>query len=126
MANCANDLTSVDLEHLRNRDGAPSQLALGATRDDSLYSYVVLDQCSASNAADPDGVKRVIRPLDTKDVVRLNETAGFGASAELGEEGVPTGGCIETHLGELTNARSRKAVKLTRGGPVCSQATTSS
>jgi len=91
---CADDLTSVDLALLPNPLTSAS-LATGSSSA-SLFSFILQDQSYGLNLVDPTSLRRVLRPIDSKDVVRDNEDEARGD----GESGNWTGGCVESQEGD--------------------------
>ncbi|KAM0787616.1 hypothetical protein ACM66B_003682 [Microbotryomycetes sp. NB124-2] len=68
--NCKDDLTEVDLsvsgpsEHLQSTSTSSTV---------SLYPFIDVQKCHGLNLRIPDSLPRVLRPLDTKDVVMSND-----------------------------------------------------
>ncbi|KAK4056800.1 hypothetical protein OIO90_002049 [Microbotryomycetes sp. JL221] len=70
--NCKDDLTDVDLAN----SAASEHLGSTATSSNiSLYPFIDIQKCHGLNLAIPDSLPRVLRALDTKDVVQTNEEA---------------------------------------------------
>lgn len=85
--NCAEDLTSVDLDHVN-----ASTLSLSSTLSSStisLYPFIWLDQSTALNVDDPSHLSLVVRPYDTKDVVKSNDEIDTHVKP-------PAGGCLSS------------------------------
>ncbi|GAA5825740.1 hypothetical protein JCM11251_000355 [Rhodosporidiobolus azoricus] len=118
--NCAEDITSVDLATLENPQ---SHLASTATaHQESLFPFISFPHSSALNVdlsglpADEDQpLKRIMRPLDSKDVVKGNEEL-IGTVDEAGVEGgVWSGGALESQDGDdelLIHVRFSEMVRI--------------
>lgn len=89
---CQDDLTSLDTSLL-----PPSTTLSTASTSQtiSLYPFLLLSQSHGLNLADPSHLSRLLRPIDSKDVVKTNEEIE-------GEEreGVWSAGCLESQEGD--------------------------
>ena len=102
--NCQDDLTSLDLDAI----GPSESLASASTGSSiSLYPFIALNGSHASNIEDVQGdsaensLARVLRPLDTKDVVLSNQEAEELENERGGAEGrVWRGGAIDSQEGD--------------------------
>jgi hypothetical protein len=95
VANCADDLTSLDLSLL-----PPASISSASSSTTiSLYPFLLLSQSHGLNLEDPATLPRLLRPIDSKDVVKTNEEL-VGTELEVGEGGVWSGGCVESQEGD--------------------------
>ncbi|BGP15850.1 hypothetical protein JCM10213_005665 [Rhodosporidiobolus nylandii] len=116
--NCAEDLTSVDLSSLAPQTHLASATT---TAQDSLYPLVDFPRCYALNvdlstlpAGEQQPLKRLLRPLDSKDTVKGNEEI-VGTVDEAAEGGVWTGGALESQEGDdelLIHVRFSELVRI--------------
>lgn len=94
--NCADDLTAVDID-----EAQPGSLQASSTSSSSsLFPLIEFHLSHALNVNDAvqDPLKRVLRPLDSKDAVLTNDEL-VGTEHEA-EGGLWTAGCIETQDGD--------------------------
>ncbi|KAK4051146.1 hypothetical protein OIV83_002968 [Microbotryomycetes sp. JL201] len=89
--NCKDDLTDVDL----TVSGPSEHVQSTATSSTvSLFPFIDLQKCHGLNLSIPDSLPRVLRPLDTKDVVMANDDM---AEADHATDGAAwTGGAIDS------------------------------
>jgi hypothetical protein len=119
------DLTSLDLT-LSAPTESLSTASTGSTI--SLYPFILQTGCHALNIALPDSLPRVLRPLDTKDVVLSNDEVQELDDEQGGTEGgVWRGGAIDSqegddevlvHVSSLAAERLRK-LELTKLRQTC-------
>ncbi|ORY88033.1 PITH domain-domain-containing protein [Leucosporidium creatinivorum] len=96
--NCQDDLTSLDLT-LSAPSESLSTSSTGSTI--SLYPFILQSRCHALNISLPDSLPRVLRPLDTKDVVLSNDEVEELDQERGGTEGgVWRGGAIDSQEGD--------------------------
>lgn len=94
MANCEDDLTSLDLDLL-----PPSTISSTLTGSTiSLFPFILFSQSYGLNLLNPDTLNRVLRSIDQKDVVRDNEEVE--AMMESSESEMISGGCLDTLEGD--------------------------
>lgn len=100
MANCADDLTQIDYDASA---AANAHLAssTSSSSSNSLFPLIEFTHSHALNidSNDPDNaLKRVLRPLDSRDAVLDNQE--IVGTAHEGAGGVWTAGSIETQEGD--------------------------
>lgn len=94
MANCQDELTSIDSVSLSL---SASSLASSSTSSNySLFPFLLLDQSFSSNLVDPATLPRLLRPLDSKDIVVSNDEL----EGDEGAGGIWSGGCVESQYGD--------------------------
>ncbi|KAI5480490.1 thioredoxin family Trp26 [Pseudohyphozyma bogoriensis] len=92
--NCQDELTEVDIEN----PSGPNHIASASTSSTvSLYPFIFHTQSTGINLEDPTYLPRLLRPHDSKDVVKSNDEL-------VGEDeqtsGVWGGGCIDSQEGD--------------------------
>jgi len=95
--NCADDLTSVDLDHQN-----ASTLALSSSSTStsiSLYPFILQSGSYVLNAHDTQHLQRILRPLDSKDTVKTNEEIQ-GTTEGAAREGGWIAGCLDSQDGD--------------------------
>ncbi|GAA5861051.1 hypothetical protein JCM8547_008019 [Rhodosporidiobolus lusitaniae] len=120
MSNCAQDITSVDIDTLQN---PLSHLASSSgASSSSLFPLISFEHSHALNAdlshlaSTEQPLRRVLRPLDSKDVVKGNDEL-VGTVSEGGAEGggVWSGGALESQEGDdelLIHVRFSELVRI--------------
>jgi len=97
--NCADDITQVDVEHALQQGTLAST---ASSSSQSLFPWIDFTHSSAlnvDNAADPDHLRRVLRPLDSRDTVLDNDE--IVGTAQEGQQGqVWSAGCLDTQDGD--------------------------
>ncbi|KAM0752032.1 DUF1000-domain-containing protein [Meredithblackwellia eburnea MCA 4105] len=94
MSNCQDELTSVDLASAN-----PANIVLSSaqtTSSVSLYPFILHAQSTGLNLEDPTFLPRVLRPLDSKDVVKTNDELSDDDISAGSSSGNWVGGCIES------------------------------
>ncbi|KAK4704381.1 hypothetical protein P7C70_g1828, partial [Phenoliferia sp. Uapishka_3] len=98
MANCQDELTSIDLT------SAPSStLSLSSAQTSStvsLFPFIHHAQSTGLNLTNPDYLPRVLRPLDTKDVVKTNGELSSDEISLGTSSGNWTGGSIDSQISD--------------------------
>lgn len=89
---CQDDLTSLDTSLL---SPSPSLSTSSTSQTISLFPFLLLSQSHGLNLADPSHLPRLLRPVDSKDVVKTNEEL-----EGVEGEGVWSAGCLESQEGE--------------------------
>ncbi|KAJ8295018.1 Sorting nexin lst-4 [Rhodotorula toruloides] len=113
--NCADDLTAVDIDEAQP---GSLQASSSTSSSSSLFPLIEFHLSHALNVNDAvqDPLKRVLRPLDSKDAVLTNdELVGTEHEAGAGDGGVWTAGCIETQDGDdelLIHVRFSELVRI--------------
>ncbi|BGP47911.1 hypothetical protein JCM10450v2_003776 [Rhodotorula kratochvilovae] len=113
--NCADDLTQVDVEHAAS--GALASTSSSSSQ--SLFPLIEFHRSNAlniANADDQNHLRRVLRPLDSKDIVLDNDEI-VGTAQDGGEVGggVWSAGCIDTQDGDdelIINIRFSELVRI--------------
>lgn len=95
--NCADDLTSVDLDHQNAQTLSLSSSSTSSTI--SLYPFLLESGSYVLNAEDTTHLQRILRPLDTKDTVKSNEEIEGTLQGEQSEGGW-TAGCLDSQEGD--------------------------
>lgn len=94
--NCADDLTSVDVD----TNAGTLQIASASTSSSvSLYPYILQSGSHTLNAEDPSHLQRILRPLDSKDTVKTNDEI---EGTEQGDQrdGNWSAGCLDSQAGD--------------------------
>ncbi|BGP31849.1 hypothetical protein JCM10296v2_003626 [Rhodotorula toruloides] len=113
--NCADDLTAVDIDEAQP---GSLQASSSTSSSSSLFPLIEFHLSHALNVNDAvqDPLKRVLRPLDSKDAVLANdELVGTQHEADGDDGGVWTAGCIETQDGDdelLIHVRFSELVRI--------------
>lgn len=89
--NCADDLTSIDLSSTVSSTLTSSTI--------SLFPYILHAQSTGLNLTDPSHLPRLLRPLDSKDVVLSNDEI-VGTASETQSGGTWTAGCVDSQEGD--------------------------
>ncbi|GAA5970916.1 hypothetical protein JCM11641_004507 [Rhodosporidiobolus odoratus] len=116
--NCAEDLTSVDLNTLAPQSHLSSAVSATST---SLFPLIDFPRSHALNVdlsllppGESQPLKRLLRPLDSKDTVKGNEEI-VGTADEASEGGNWTGGALESQEGDdelLVHVRFSELVRI--------------
>ncbi|KPV75361.1 uncharacterized protein RHOBADRAFT_53346 [Rhodotorula graminis WP1] len=99
MNQCADDLTQVDVEHALQQGTLAST---ASSTSQSLFPWIDFAHSSAlnvDNAGDPDHLRRVLRPLDSRDTVLDNDEI-VGTTQEGHQGQVWSAGCLDTQDGD--------------------------
>lgn len=94
--NCADDLTSVDL------DANAGTLAIASSSTSStvsLFPFILQSGSYTLNAEDTGHLQRVLRPLDSKDTVKTNEEIEGTEEGEA-RDGNWNAGCLDSQDGD--------------------------
>ncbi|GAA6060065.1 hypothetical protein JCM10212_003026 [Sporobolomyces blumeae] len=95
--NCADDLTSVDLDAQSSH-----QLSLSAATTStsiSLYPFILQSGSYPLNAHDTTTLQRILRPLDSKDTVKSNDEIEGTPEGDR-TDGNWTAGCLDSQEGD--------------------------
>ncbi|GAA5911471.1 PITH domain-containing protein [Sporobolomyces salmoneus] len=109
--NCADDLTSVDL------DASVDTLQISSASTSStisLYPFILQSGSYTLNAEDTSHLQRILRPLDSKDTVKTNEEIE-GAEEGEARDGNWNAGSLDSHDGDeelLIHVRFSELVRI--------------
>ncbi|GAA5870665.1 hypothetical protein JCM1840_006770 [Sporobolomyces johnsonii] len=95
MANCRDDLTSIDVEQSGTAIASTS-----SSSSTSLFSFLLHSGSYALNVEDPATLQRILRPVDSKDTVKTNEEIEGTPEGDTGEGGVWSAGCLDSQEGD--------------------------